>query len=250
VALEKGGVAKTTTAHAIGAGLAQKGFQVLLVDLDAQLNLTDSVKAQTTERSVFDILVDRIDPEEVMQRCGDNLYILPSSRAVSRVEMFLSGGQAGEYRLAEALEGIKGDFDYCIIDTPPALGILTANALTAADKVVIPCNADMYSLGSIVKTNNSIETVKKYSNKSLEVAGLLFTRYNPRNTISKSATEEAYALAEQLGLNIFDTYIREGVAVKEAQALRQDIFTYAPNSNPANDYSKFLNELLEVIQND
>ncbi|GHT96840.1 hypothetical protein FACS1894122_15510 [Alphaproteobacteria bacterium] len=154
-----------------------------------------------------------------------------------------------EYKLVEALERIKPNYDYIIIDTPPALGILTVNALTACDSVIVPAQADVYSLQGIEQLHDTVSTVKQYCNKNLKIQGILLTRFSYRTILSKNILELLEQTAEKIQTKLFKTTIREAIAIKEAQANRQDIFSYAPASNAAIDYNNFINELLEE-QND
>lgn len=244
--LEKGGSSKTTTNHILGTGISRRGYRVLLVDLDPQTNLSQTMKARSDGLSTYEVLTQQALAKEAIQSIGDNLALLPSSRQNSRIDMLLGDKQGREYRLKEALEPLRKEYDYCFVDTPPSLGLLTINALTAADGVVIPCQTDIYALDAITSLYNTIQSVRKYSNSGLVIEGILLTRYNKRTTISKLATKEAESIAKMMGTKVFDTKIREAVAIREAQTVKQDIFTYAPKSNVAQDYSSFIDELLEV----
>ena len=159
---QKGGVGKSTTAQAIGQGLTLKGYKVLFVDLDAQGNLTYSLNASQSNKTVLEVLTKQVDAKDTIQKTatGD---IMPSSLQLSGADLMLTE-MGKEYRLKEALEPIKSKYDYIIIDTPPALGILTVNALTACTGVIIPAQADIYSLQGIGQLNSTIEAVKKYCN--------------------------------------------------------------------------------------
>ena len=171
---QKGGVGKSTTAQAIGQGLFLKGYKVLFVDLDAQGNLSYSLDAKQTNLTSLEVLTRQATAKEVIQKTetGD---IMPSSLQLSGADLMLT--QMGkEYRLKEALEPLKKSYDYIIIDTPPALGILTVNALTACTGVIIPAQADIYSLQGIGQLNNTIDAVKKYCNKDLILKGIVLTR--------------------------------------------------------------------------
>ena len=170
--------------------------------------------------------------------------IIASSPALAGADTILT--ETGkEFRLKEALENLSTNYDYCIIDTPPALGILTINALTACNGAIIPAQADIYSLQGISQLGNTLQTVKKYCNPSLAVLGIVLTRYNTRSIISKEVTELIEKVAEELGTKLYKTKIKECTALKEAQAVKQDIFNYAPKSNAAADYKALVNEILE-----
>lgn len=238
---QKGGVGKSTTAQAIGAGLMKKGLKVLFIDLDAQGNLSYALEADTMGYNALRILQSPEATEEEIQETeqGD---IIASSPSLAGADTILT--QTGkEYRLREALETIKGKYDYCIIDTPPALGILTINALTACKWAIIPSQADIYSLQGIGQLNSTIETVKKYCNPELSIAGIVLTRFNKRSIIRREVAEMLEETAGQLHTKLYSTRIRECTALVEAQATRRNIFDYAPKSNASADYKNLVEEI-------
>lgn len=242
---QKGGVGKSTTAQAIGAGLTQRGEKVLFVDLDAQGNLSFAMGAGLQGYNAMGVLQR---PETIKQEIQqtNNGDIVASSPALVGADMTIT--ETGkEYRLKEALGQVSGEYTYCIIDTPPALGILTVNALTACDGVIIPAQADIYSLQGISQLNNTIQTVKKYCNNKLSVLGIVLTRYNKRAIISKEVAELIDETAIHINSKLFKTKIRECTAIKEAQAVKKNIFEYAPKSNASADYSALLKEILEEV---
>ena len=241
---QKGGVAKSTTSQNLGAGLANRGYKVLLIDLDAQANLTLSCGVKEPAKTVYSILKDKTLTADAITPIKENLSLIPASLALSTADLELNG-VGKEYKLAEALESVKNDYDYIIIDTPPALSILTVNALTVADKVIIPAQADLFSLEAIKQLNNTIETIRRYTNKGLTIAGILLARYNNRNILTQELTEVLNTTAEYLQTKVFKNTIREAVAIKEAQARKQDIFTYSPESNVAGDYNGFVEEVIK-----
>lgn len=241
---QKGGVAKSTTSQNLGAGLANKGYKVLLIDLDAQANLTLSCGVKEPAKTVYSILKDKTLTADAITPIKENLSLIPASLALSTADLELNG-VGKEYKLAEALESVKNDYDYIIIDTPPALSILTVNALTVADKVIIPAQADLFSLEAIKQLNNTIETIRRYTNKGLTIAGILLARYNNRNILTQELTEVLNTTADYLKTKVFKNTIREAVAIKEAQARKQDIFTYSPESNVAGDYNGFVEEVIK-----
>ena len=237
---QKGGVGKSTTAAALAAGLRLKGRKTLLIDLDAQQNLTYTAAAKESP-AILEALTEGADIRRAIQDTPQGA-IIAGCKALSGAEAYLT--QTGkEYHLKIALKGIKNDFDEIIIDTPPALGILTINALTAADRVIIPAQADVYSLQGIAQLRDTLAAVKKHTNPGLIVSGILLTRYNARATLSRKIDEMAQQLAGTLNTKVFSAKIRENVSVKEAQLLQKDIFSYAPKSKAAADYSEFIKEL-------
>lgn len=239
---QKGGVGKTTTAAALWAGLTSKGYKVLAVDLDAQANLSFNAGASTDDLTSLELLTGEATAAEAIQhtQSGD---IIPASRALAGADSTITK-TGKEYRLKEALEPIKGEYDFIILDTPPALGILTVNALTACTSVIIPAQADIFSLQGIEQLAGTIEPVKRYCNSDLDIAGILLTRYSARSILSKEVAELAQQLASKLGTRLFNTTIREAISVKEAQISQQSIFDYAGKSNVAADYNAFIEELL------
>ena len=145
----------------------------------------------------------------------------------------------------ESLESILETYDYCILDCPPALGVLTINALTACNSVIVPAQADIYSLQGIGQLVQTINTVHRYTNRDIIIKGLLITRYNARAVLSRDMTDLLEDTAEQLNSKLYKTKIRECIALKECQASKQDIFIYNPKSNAAADYTAFVDEVLE-----
>ena len=143
------------------------------------------------------------------------------------------------------LDEIRNDYDFAVIDTPPALGILTVNALTACDSVVIPAQADIYSLQGIEQLTKTIAPVRKYCNRSLRIEGILLTRYSSRSVLSREIADLSNQLADKLGTKLFNARIREAIAVKEAQLKQKSLFEYSPKAGVTEDYSAFITELLE-----
>ena len=239
---QKGGVGKSTTALAIGAGLTLKGYSVLYVDLDAQGNLSYTMGATTQGYNAIGVLQRPETIKEEIQHTGQGDIVASSPSLAGADAVIIETGK--EYRLKEALESINGDYDYCIIDTPPALGILTINALVACKGIIIPAQADIYSLQGISQLNSTIEAVKRYCNKDLSIMGIVLTRYSSRSIISREVAEMLEQTAEQLSTKLYKTKIRECTAIKEAQATKQNIFNYAPKSNATADYKALVEEII------
>lgn len=253
VIAQKGGVGKTSTCHAIGTGLIKyHAARVLFIDTDAQGNLSRTMEADnsgTTGADALEVLTGRATVEEAIQRTphGDIVASSPALSGADREQALTKVGR--EYRLKKALEAVSALYDYCIVDTPPALSIITVNALTAADKVIIPAQADDYSLEALSRLRETIETVKTYCNPSLSVDGILLTRYNGRAVITREIADMMEAEASALSTRIYQTRIRECTAIKEAQALREDVFSYSPRSNAAKDYKSVIDELIGGAHN-
>lgn len=239
---QKGGVGKSTTALALGAGLILKGHKVLYVDLDAQGNLSYTLGATDNGLTVLDALTRGATAEQTIQHTAQG-DVIPSSPDLAGADTVINT-VGKEYRLREAIEPLKGSYDYIIIDTPPALGILTINALTACTGAIITAQADIFSLKGIGQLHSTIQTVKQYCNPSLTVKGILLTRYSPRAILSREIAEVIDQTAQGLQTKLFKTTIRETIAVKEAQASQRDIYSYAPKSNATADYRAFVDELI------
>lgn len=240
---QKGGVGKSTTAEAMASGLTLRGFRCLSIDLDAQGNMTYTLRGNTDGATVLGVLMGEVKPFGAIQHTEKFGDIIVSSKALSGADGFITA-TGKEYRLKEALEKVNDMYDYMIIDTPPALGILTVNALTTCHSVIIPAQAEIYSLQGIEQLSQTMDPVKKYCNPDLNIAGILLTRYSQRTVLSREVADMAKQLAEKLGTKVFETAIRENISVKEAQISQKSLFEYAPNSNAAKDYSDFLDELL------
>ena len=240
---QKGGVGKSTTAATLAAGLSLKGYKTLSIDLDAQGNLTYTAGAKTNGATAPGVLTGEVKAEDAIQHTpsGD---IIAANKALAGADAFIAD-TGKEYRLKEALESLQAAYDYIIIDTPPALGILTINALTACNSVIIPAQADIYSLQGIEQLADTMKPVKKYCNPNLKIAGILLTRYSSRSVLSREVAELAEQLADKLGTKLFKTTIREAIAVKEAQISQQSLFGYAPKAKVTEDYRAFIEELLE-----
>lgn len=239
---QKGGAGKTTTALAVGSGLILRGYRTLFVDLDPSGNLSYVLRANTAGYNAFGILQRPETAKEEIQHTeqGD---IIASSPALAGADTQIT--QTGkEYRLREALETIAEDYDFCIIDTPPTLGILTVNALTACNGAIIPAEAVGFSLQGISQLHATIETVRKYCNPELSIMGIVLTRYNNRTIIRREVAEILEETAEELGTKLYSTRIRECTAIAEAQIERKSIYGYAPRSNASADYHSLVEEIL------
>lgn len=239
---QKGGVGKSTTAEALAAGLSLKGFSVLAIDLDAQGNMTYTIGANPDGITSLEVLTQKATAQEAIQHTN-NGDIIPASNSLAGADAFIAD-TGKEYRLKEALEPIEREYDYVVIDTPPALGILTVNALTACDSVIIPAQADIYSLQGIEQLSETMKPVKKYCNPALKVDGILLTRYSSRSVLSRDVADLANQLATKIGTKVFKTTIREAIAVKEAQISQQSLFKYAPKAKVTDDYAAFIDEIL------
>ena len=239
---QKGGTGKSTTAGALAAGLSLRGYKTLAVDLDAQGNLTYTFGADNTGATVLEVLTGDATAAEAIKRT-QSCDVLPANKALAGADAYIK--ETGkEYRLKEALENVADQYDYIIIDTPPALGILTVNALTACQSVIIPSQADIYSIQGIEQLSETMKPVKKYCNPGLEIEGILLTRYSARSVLSREVADMLEELAAKLGTKLFKTKIREAIAVKEAQISQQSLFEYSPKAKPTEDYNALIDELV------
>lgn len=248
---QKGGVGKTTTAHALAAGLAKAGYKVLQIDTDSQANLSDTARANPAGPGLNELIEAAITaPARLPQQTKKAIQhpgidIIAANDDLDGVELALAN--AGENRafiLRRIIEPLTAQYDHIIIDTPPTLGLMTVNALAACDDIVIPIKAEIYALRGFAKLEETIAKAREYYNPDLCVAGLLVTMHNPRAILYRSLYEDLQRQAERLQTHIYKTYIRQGVAVGEAQALQQELFKYAPKSKPAADYAAFVKEYL------
>lgn len=241
---QKGGVGKTTTTSAVAAGFKLKGYKVLCVDLDPQSNLSFSSGAETEDcPTIYEILKGEVKTAFSVQKMP-SFDIISSNILLSGIELeFTQTGR--EFLLKEALSPVKDKYDYIFIDTPPALSILTVNAFTASDYIVIPMLTDIFSLQGIAQLSETIDRVRKYCNPNLKVEGIVLTKYNKRTVLSREIKGTAELIAEKLNTSIFNSTIRSSVAIMEAQINQQDIYNYSPKNAAAQDYTDLVEELIE-----
>jgi len=245
IANQKGGIGKTTTATALASILSEKGYHTLLIDADQQGNSSDTYKAKIEGvATLYDVLLDEepIPLQEAVQstESGD---IVASDPLLRKADEILNHNIEGLYRLQDALGELDG-YDYVVIDTAPAMNSILHSCLVAADDVVIPVTADRYALQGLAQLNQTIRAVKKRQNKKLKIAGFLLVKYHARTLLSREVKESLEKIAAGMETKLFDTAVRESTKAKEAQALRTTLIKYAPNSTTAQDYIRFVQELL------
>lgn len=241
VANQKGGQGKTTTAQAIVTGAAQIGKKALAIDLDAQGNLTFSMGGNAADVGAYELITGKAAPEKTVQRTAQG-DIITASLALASADTTLTGNARTE-ALKTAIRPLVRRYDVIVIDCPPALNTLLINALTAADKVIIPLTADMYSLQGLYLLAQTIRETRQKHNTGLEIGGVLFVKHNTRTVLARDLADVIKEKCNAMGVPVYNTVIREGIAVREAQTQRQSIFDYAPRSNPAKDYKRLIEEI-------
>jgi chromosome partitioning protein len=238
----KGGVGKSTTVLNLGAALANNGKKVLLIDLDAQGNLTESLgqDENAAERDIYRALRGDIGllPIEIYP----GLSLVPATLDLAAAELELSAEAGGEFILKELLQEEREKFDYVLIDCSPSIGSMVVNALVASDSLLIPLQADFLALRGLRKLTEVITKVQRRLNKDLKVSGILVTQYDNRKTLSRHVVEE---IQEHFRAEIFTTKIRNNVSLAESPSQGLDIFRYEPRSNGAEDYASLCKEVLE-----
>lgn len=238
--IQKGGVAKTTSAVITAEILQQRGYDVLLVDFDPQRNLTHGLAVDKPKRPVADVLTGKTNIKDAILRTEAGLGLLPADRSLFALQAALESNA-----LAKMLAPVNGYFDYVIIDTAPALSSLSVNALVASDLVVVPAVLGDFCDLAIRDVLNTIDTVRQ-QNKKLAVAGILITMSKKRYVLDRLVAEQYQRLADSKHIKLFDSKIRQCQKVKEAQMLKTSLLEYAPRCNAVLDYNNFVNELLEL----
>lgn len=240
----KGGVGKTTSTINIGAGLNRLGYRVLLIDLDPQANLTQSLGVQSPDvPSIYDSLRGEFSLIPVV--IGEGLELIQSTLDLSGAEVELSGEAGREFILKELLDEVDKDYDFILIDSAPSLGLLTINGLTASDYVLIPLQAQYLALQGLTKLMEVIEKIKKRLNKSLAIGGVFLTQYDKRKVLHRDVLE---TVEEHLKDKLLKSIIRDNIALAEAPAEGLDIFRYNEKSYGAEDYMKLSKELAKTLK--
>jgi chromosome partitioning protein len=240
VSNHKGGVGKTTSTINIGVGLSQAGKKVLLIDLDPQANLSQSLRVTGSDKDIYGSLKGKyaLSPINVME----GLDVIPSTLDLSGVEIELSGEAGREFILKELIEKVKGNYDFILIDSPPSLGLLTINSLTASDYVIIPLQSEYLALQGLTKLVEIIEKVKARLNNNLEIGGVFVTQYDSRKVLNRNVLE---TIEKHFTHKVFHTKVRNNIALAEAPTKGLDIFRYDSSSYGAEDYKSLSNEILE-----
>lgn len=236
----KGGVGKTTSAINIGAGLNRLGKKILLLDLDPQANLSQSLGLIEPEKTIYGALKGEYSLQPIQILKG--LDVIPSTLDLSGAEVELSGEAGREYILKELLEPLRSSYDYIIIDSPPSLGLLTINSFTASDEVLIPLQAQYLALQGLAKLTEVIDKIQKRLNKGLKVGGVFVTQYDSRKVLNRDVVSTIEAHFKDI---VFKTIIRDNIALAEAPAQGLDIFRYNAKSKGAEDYLSLSKEIIK-----
>lgn len=243
---QKGGVGKSTTAVNLGAGLAELGNKVLLVDIDPQGNATSGLGLTKTELeySIYDVLIDGVAPSRVIEETDvSNFFVLPANIDLAGAEIELVSVMSRESKLKKALAGYREDYDYILIDCPPSLGLLTLNALSAADNIIVPIQCEYYALEGLGQLMQTVDLVRDNLNPGLRLEGVVLTMYDARTNLSKQVIEEVKNyFADRL---VFDTIIPRNVRLSEAPSFGQPIISYDPDSTGARAYRELAKEVNE-----
>ncbi len=244
---QKGGVGKTTSAINVAAALGIAGKRTLLIDLDPQGNATSGVgvRKSAVKQTVYDLLVGRCQANDIIIKTNfENLSLMPSGIDLAAAEIELAEIENRQYRLKDPLQKVVSDYDYVIIDCPPSLGMMTINALAAANGIVIPMQCEYYSLEGLAQILMTVKQVKKHYNPTLQLTGILITMYNGRLNLSIQVLEE---LKKHYADKLFATPVTRGVRLSEAPSYGEPIQYYDKYAKGAEDYNKIAAEIMERI---
>jgi chromosome partitioning protein len=239
----KGGVGKTTSAINIGAAMVELGKKVLLIDLDPQANLTLSLGVGRAPYTIYEAL--RGESELYPVNIRENLDVVIATLDLSGAEMELINEAGREFIMRELLTPLTEEYDFIIIDCPPSLGLLTLNALTSSDYVIIPLQTEFLAMQGLAKIKQVIQKVKLRLNKKLQIAGVVATMYDNRKILNRDVVD---TIIKYFGELVFDTRIRDNVALAEAPAQRKDIFAYNKQSTGAKDYLNLSKEIINRVE--
>ena len=244
IANQKGGVGKTTTAVNLSASLGSLNKKVLLVDCDPQGNATSGFGINKTElkSTIYDVLINNSEAKNAVTETPYNVSVLPANMELAGAEVELVNLEGRENKMRSALDKVRDDFDFILIDCPPSLGLLTINALTAADAVIIPIQCEFYALEGVTQLLSTIEIVRNQLNPLLSIDGFIMTMFDSRTRLSKQVVEEVF---ENFGGLLYDTLIQRSVKLSEAPSYGQPIIAYDQFSKSAEMYVNLAREVIE-----
>ncbi len=243
IAQHKGGTGKTTSTINIGAALAQAGKKVLLIDLDPQANLSQSLGIIEAPINTYTVMSGKHSVYNAIQEITEKLHVLPSSLDLTAAEIEMSSKIGREFILRDAISIISDKYNYILIDCPPSLGLLTANAFTAANYILIPLQAQFLALQGLNKLMEVVDIINKGLNKELKISGVFITQYDNRKILNRNVLDTISNLFKSV---VLKTTIRDNVALAEAPAKGLDVFRYAPKSKGAEDYLALSKEVLQI----
>lgn len=242
IAFGKGGTGKTSTACALVNYARMQGKRVLAIDCDPQANFTYALGGDPAAPGLFSVLTDDAQAADVIQRTQQT-ELVSAGLNLAAAEQAIANKPGRDFILKAALEPIKGNYDTIVIDTQPDLNSLLINALSVSDAVLLPMQANSFSIMGLYQMRETIAQVQRYCNPRLTVAGIVLVKFKPRQVLANDLRENIAQQAQDMGTRLFNTYIRESVAVEQAQAMQQSLFDFAPASNPATDYKSLFVEM-------
>ena len=244
---QKGGVGKTTSTVNVAAYLGRMGYKTLLVDMDPQGNAGSGmgINKYNVERSIYHALIEECEIKDIIRKTEfENVYVAPSNRDLIGAEIELMQAFSRESKLKNALNSVQNEFDFCLIDCPPSLNLLTVNSMTAADELVIPVQTEYYALEGISELVHTIDLVKQSLNTDLKICGIVMTMYDSRNNLANQVVDEVKSYFKD---KVFDTIIPRNVKLSESPSHGEPILVYEPKSKGAEMYEKLSTEMRDRL---